>query len=272
MTSSKRGVAFSIEEDKLPVMAYLDVSQNPIIGINQSRDRLWSRVAVTYNEQLTGKSTEPRTIKALQCRWFNINKIFQQFSSCVRQVELSRPSGASEKDIVTKALFKQSAGSTWRLDHVWSLLKDQEKFRSSNAILPNFIPNHGSIDSSQSDYSPNTESPTPDSPGLSGFAINLDEDNPSGGSSQRPIGIKKAKAKRKATEEHLKDISTMAKCNEKMVVVMENAEVHRQQLIDIEKQRNAIMAFMEENKILRMNPMYVDESVRAYLIKEQQKI
>ncbi|XP_073063963.1 uncharacterized protein [Primulina eburnea] len=120
------------------------------------------------------------------------------------------------------ALFKQSAGSTWRLDHVWSLLKDQEKFRSSNAILPNFIPNHGSIDSSKSDYSPNTESPTPNSPGLSGFAINLDEDNPSGESSQRSIGIKKAKAKRKATEEHLKDISTMAKCTEKMVVVMEN--------------------------------------------------
>ncbi|XP_073038245.1 uncharacterized protein [Primulina eburnea] len=274
MTSSKRGAAFSIEEDKLLVMAYLDVSQNPIIGINQSRDRLWSRVAATYNEQLAGNSTEPRTTKALQCRWFNINKIVQNFSSCVSQVELSRPSGASEKDILdqAKALFKQSTGSTWRLDHVWSLLKDQEKFRSSNAILPNFIPNRGNIDSSQSDYSPNTESPTPDSGGLSGFAINLDEDNPSGGSSQRPIGIKKAKAKRKATEEHLKDISTMAKCTEKMVTVMENAEVHRQQLIAVEKQRNAIMAFKEENKILRMNPMCVDESVRAYLIKEQQKI
>ncbi|XP_073288776.1 uncharacterized protein [Primulina huaijiensis] len=170
-----------------------------------------------------------------------------------------------------KSLLKQSAGSTWRLDHVWSLLKDQEKFRSSNTILPNFIPNHGSINSSQSNYSLNTESPTPDSPRLSGFSINLDEDNPSAGSSQRPIGIKKAKAKRKATEEHLKDISTMDKCNEKMVVVMENAEVHRQQLIDVGKQRNAIMAFKEENKILRMNPMCVDESVRAYLIKEKQK-
>ncbi|XP_073300252.1 uncharacterized protein [Primulina huaijiensis] len=242
MNSSKRGAAFSIEEDILLVMAYLDVSQNPIIGINQSRDRLWSLVAATYNEQLAGNSTEPRTTKALQCRWFNINKIVQNFSSCVSQVELSRPSGASEKVILdqAKALFKQSAGSTWRLDHSY--------------------------------YSPNTESPTPDSPGLSGFAINLDEDNPSGGSYQRPIGIKKAKAKRKATEEHLKDISTMAKCTEKMVAVMENAEVHRQQLIDIEKQRNAIMAFKEENKILRMNPMCVDESVRAYLIKEQQKI
>ncbi|XP_073045577.1 glutathione S-transferase T3-like [Primulina eburnea] len=170
MTSSERGDAFSIEEDKLLVLAYLYVSQNPILGINQSRDRLWSRVAATYNEQLAGgNSTEPRTTKALQCRWFNINKIVQNFSSCVSQVELSRPSGVSEKDILdqAKALFKQSAGSTWRLDHVWSLLKDQENFRSSNAILPNFIPNCGNINSSQSDYSPNTESPTPDFGGLS---------------------------------------------------------------------------------------------------------
>ncbi|XP_073137183.1 glutathione S-transferase T3-like [Henckelia pumila] len=199
MTSSKRGVAFSIEEDELLVTAYLDVSQNPIIGLNQSRNTLWSRVAATCNEQLTGNSTEPRTTKALQCRWFNINKIVLNFSSCVSQVEHSRPSGASEKDILdrAKALFKQSSGSAWRLDHIWQLLKDQEKFRPSNAVLPNFVPNHRNIDSSQSDYSPNTESPTTDSPGLSGFAINLDEDSPSGGL-KRPIGIKKAKGKKKS--------------------------------------------------------------------------
>ncbi|XP_073284689.1 uncharacterized protein [Primulina huaijiensis] len=157
-----------------------------------------------------------------------------------------------------KVLFKQSSRSTWRLEHVWSFLKDQEKYRPSNAILPNFLPNHGNIDSSQSDYSPNTESPTPDSPGLSGFAINQDEGNPSG-SSQHPIGIKKAKAKRKANEEHLKDLSTMAKRSEKMVAVMENSLVHQQHAIDIEKQKNEIMTFKENNKILRLNPMRVDE-------------
>ncbi|XP_073121669.1 uncharacterized protein [Henckelia pumila] len=273
MTSSKCGVAFSIEEDKILVTAYLDVSQNPIIGINQSRDKLWSRFAATYNEQVTDSSAEPRTIKVLQCRWFNINKIVQNFSSCVSQVELSRPSGASEKDILDRAkeLFKQSSGLTWRLDHVWQLLKDQEKFRPSNAVLPNFVPNHGNIDSSQSDYSPNTESPTPDSPVLFGFAINLDEDSPSGGF-KRPIGIKKTKGKRKANEEHSNDLFIMAKCSEKMVAVMENAEIHRKELIDIERQRNDIMAEKEDNKILLLNPMSVDESVSPYLIKQQQNI
>ncbi|XP_073063766.1 uncharacterized protein [Primulina eburnea] len=270
MNSSRRGPGFSNEEDKLLVTIYLDISQNPIIGINQSNDSLWSRVAASYNEQLTSPSTEHRTMRALQCRWSNISRAVQSFTGCIRQVELRHQSGASEKDILDEAkeLFKQSR-STWRLDHVWSLLKDQEKFRSSNAILPGFISNR--MNSSQSDYSPNTESPTPDFPGLSGFDVNLDKDSPSG-STQRPIGIKKAKAKRKATEDYSNDISTMAKCSEKMMTAMENAETHRQQLIDVQKERNALLAWKEENKILRMNPMSVDESFRAYLLKEQQNI
>ncbi|XP_073121799.1 uncharacterized protein [Henckelia pumila] len=170
-----------------------------------------------------------------------------------------------------KELFKQSSGLTWRLDHVWQLLKDPEKFRPSNAVLPNFVPNLGNIDSSQSNYSPNTESPTPDSPVLSRFAINLDEDSPSGGF-KHPLGIKKVKGKRKANEKHSNDLSIMAKCSQKMVVVMENAKIHRKELIDIERQRNDIMAEKEDNKILLLNPMSVDESVHPYLIKQQQNI
>ncbi|XP_075473329.1 uncharacterized protein LOC142504336 [Primulina tabacum] len=257
MNSSRRGPGFSVKEDKLLVTIYLDISQNPIIGINQSNDSLWSRVAASYNGQLTSPSREHRTMKALQCRWSNISRAVQSFSGYTHQVELMQPSGASEKDI--------QPGSTWRLDHVWSLLKDQEKFRSSNATLPGFISN--CRNSSQSDYSPNTESPTPDFPGLSGFDVNLDEDSPSG-STQRLIGVKKAKA----TEDYSKDISSMAKYSEKMMTAMENAEAHRQQLIDVQKERNTLLPWKEENKILRMNPMYVDESFRAYLLKEQQNI
>lgn len=47
-----------------------------------------------------------------------------------------------------------------------------------------------------------------------------------------------------------------------MVVVMENAEVHWL-LIDIEKERNALWAFREENRILRINPISIDKSVHA---------
>lgn len=133
--------------------------------------------------------------------------------------------------------------------------------------------NSGNDDSSQSDYSPRVEkSPNPDSPGLSGFSLNLNEDGPSSGGSQRPMGIKKAKRKIKANEENSKALSTMANCSERMLIMMQNAEISRQELINIEKERNSISARREENKVLRMNPMCFDESLRPYLIEEQRKI
>ena len=48
--------------------------------------------------------------------------------------------------------------------------------------------------------SPTPESPTPQSPGLSSFSINLSSDDGGENSSERPIGVKKAKLKRKIGE------------------------------------------------------------------------
>lgn len=62
----------------------------------------------------------------------------------------------------------------------------------------------------------------------------------------------------------------MANCSEQMMAMMQKVKVHWQQLIDVEKERNALQVLKEENKILQINPMSVEESVRAYLIYEQQ--
>lgn len=100
MSTSKRGASFSSEEDILLVECYVEFSQNPIIGINQTNDTLWSRVTQSYNRQLNPLA-EPRTVKALQCRWSTLSKAAQKFSGCINQVEQRHPSGASEKDIVS---------------------------------------------------------------------------------------------------------------------------------------------------------------------------
>lgn len=100
MSSSKRGASFTKEDDNLIVDCYIEFSQNPIIGKNQSNDTLWSRVTSRYNMQIS-PPTEPRTVKALQCRWGNMSKDANKFSGCVNQVERRNPSGASEKDIVS---------------------------------------------------------------------------------------------------------------------------------------------------------------------------
>ena len=43
-----RSASYSNEEDQLLCRLYLDVSQNPIIGINQSSLQFWSRIETKY--------------------------------------------------------------------------------------------------------------------------------------------------------------------------------------------------------------------------------
>lgn len=64
----------------------------------------------------------------------------------------------------------------------------------------------------------------------------------------------------------------MANCSKQMMAMMQKVEVHQQQLIDVEKERNTLWALKKENKIQQMNPMSVDKSGYANLIQEQQRI
>ncbi|KAK3217900.1 hypothetical protein Dsin_011870 [Dipteronia sinensis] len=50
--------------------------------------------------------------------------------------------------------------------------------------------------------SPTLESPTMASPGLSSFSLNIASDDVDGSSSQRPIGVKKTKFKRRYEEQN----------------------------------------------------------------------
>ena len=84
---------------------YLDVSQNPILGINQTSDHFWSRIKNEYNSNLLESVTEARGKRSLQSRWQTIKTAVSKLRECVRQVENLNPSGASEQDIVSISCF-----------------------------------------------------------------------------------------------------------------------------------------------------------------------
>ena len=97
---SSRGTAYLPTEDQLLCQIYIDISQDPITGRNQSGKRFWSRVEETYNESKQA-SWEQRTLRSLQSRMQTIEKATRKLNGCIRQVELYNPSGASEQDIVS---------------------------------------------------------------------------------------------------------------------------------------------------------------------------
>ena len=101
----------------------------------------------------------------------------------------------------------------WKFDHVWNIVKNFEKFKDcSTSSRRNQSVNYVSSES---------ENPTPDavgqaSPGISSFSFNL-EDSDIGSPSERPIGVKKAKLKRKSDDNTSLLINSIQETSKKMV-------------------------------------------------------
>ena len=76
-----------------------------------------------------------------------------------------------------------------------------QKFTNNNTATSAFRMQRGHFVLSQEDSS-TLESPTSAFPKLSSFSLNIISDDGGGSSSQRPIGVKKAKLKRSVAEEN----------------------------------------------------------------------
>lgn len=124
--------------------------------------------------------------------------------------------------------------------------------------IEKFAPNHG--DSSSHLNSQEQETPVlSSSPGLSSFSINLSDDSsPSPTSSQRPIGVKKAKLKRKQNDDSTTAINLLTRQNEEMMEVM--------------KRKNEMRELREERKIMMIDINTISDPVaRAYIESERTK-
>ncbi|XP_075515656.1 uncharacterized protein LOC142550319 [Primulina tabacum] len=291
MESIFRTTNYAIEEDKLLCHVYLDVSQNPIIGINQSKERFWSRIEEAFN---AGKSNNMRVryIRSLQCRMQVILRAVRKLCGCVSIIEKLKPSGASEEDILNMAkdLMIQDKNFTkgFKFDHVWPIMKDMEKF-SANASAPIPVSKQHvtNLDSSQSDPQ-EPESPISGSPAVNSFSINLSSDENAGGTpSQRPLGVKKFKLKKKREENVSQLISTMKEGHRELINVLQKGSTDMQQNYDIKllalqneqkkleirQQQIELAKIQEENKVLYMDLSTIgDPEMRQIVQNERARI
>ncbi|XP_073120782.1 uncharacterized protein [Henckelia pumila] len=212
MASSARTASYTIEEDKHMCHIYLDISQNSII--------------------------------------------VGRLRGCIRQIKILKPSGASDEDILHRAkdLFMQDPNYSkgFKFDHAWPILKDLEKF-SSDIHPSSFAPqtNFTSLDSSQSETQ-TPETPLSGSEGINSFTINLSSDeNVDDTSSYQPLGVKKAKLKKK-NDNIAELLSTMQQGHHNLVDVLQKGSTELQQTYDIkmlELQNNALKLKNQKNKI-----------------------
>ncbi|KAL2549073.1 hypothetical protein Fot_10603 [Forsythia ovata] len=175
----------------------------------------------------------------------------------------------------------------FKFDHVWFLLKDTEKFGHDNCReLPDYQRQSVNFASSQSE-SPTSESPSSASPGLSSFFLQIDEENVGGTSTGRPIGIKKAKGKKKTEEENAIVIEEIREQNRQLSERLTKRNDDKQQnyhiqmlraqteakKVDVAAKKVAVAEIREENRILLTNLNDVaDPNLREFIRSEQKRI
>ncbi|XP_056850678.1 glutathione S-transferase T3-like [Raphanus sativus] len=260
--ASIRSQSYSIEEDKHLCHVYLDVSQNPIIGINQSGDQFWTRVQTEY-EKSEISLTQPRPRRSLQTRMTTILSAVSKLRGCFNQIENKNPSGASEQDILNQAkmLLTQDVKykKGFKFDHVWPILKGIENFsnnHSNRAIaFSEESRNAKSSSSNQDESSPSL--------GMNSFDLNLNSEESGGNLSKRPMGVKKAKKKQHSNEQ----FKQMMEQNDKLLKAMVKGTSERN---EIKRQKVELQRKKHERKMLLADLSSItDPARRAYIENER---
>ncbi|XBI46648.1 hypothetical protein VPH35_110838 [Triticum aestivum] len=135
---------YSTNDDKLLCYTYLQVSRDPSIGGDQSRDAYWGRMKEHFDAH--NVSGIDRSERSLRSRWSTINSDCQKWAAAQKSVDKINPSGTNEDDRynIAQNLFKEETRTTkkgkikkgriFTLPHCYEVLKDDEKWKKHDGL------------------------------------------------------------------------------------------------------------------------------------------
>jgi len=169
-----KGAKWTEAEDNQLARSWVNASQDPVKGDDQTSDTFWSGVRAHWTAASLGGPD--RSVQALKNRWVVINRATQKFGGYYAQVLARKASGKTQEDYVSDALelYLSLEKEVFQFETAWRVLRDCIKWRAIKAPK-----------STQDDQAAN-----------SGATVDLVQatDEP-----ERPMGSKQAK--RKAMEE-----------------------------------------------------------------------
>nr|XP_020182418.1 glutathione S-transferase T2-like [Aegilops tauschii subsp. strangulata] len=131
-------------EDILLCNTWLQVSRDPSVGGDQSRDAYWGRMKEHFD--VRNVSGIDRFERSLRSRWSTINKDCQKWAAAQKAVDKLNPSGTNEDDRynIAQNLFKGEEkrtkkgkikkGRIFTLPHCYEVLKDDEKWKKRDDL------------------------------------------------------------------------------------------------------------------------------------------
>ena len=97
-TKGKQGFNFTVEEDKLLVVVWLNTSVDAINSNEQTQNTFRQKVWEYFMKYNTSGTT--RTVISLLSRWGTISEKTNKFARCMAQVNTLHQSGITEEDKV----------------------------------------------------------------------------------------------------------------------------------------------------------------------------
>ncbi|XP_060176387.1 uncharacterized protein LOC132606770 isoform X2 [Lycium barbarum] len=163
-----------------------------------------------------------------------MEKAIRKLNGCVCQVKNLHPSGASDKDIINQVKCLLMQDSNYKKGFKFDHVWDMMK-----------------------DFEKFKD-------------VDVGGDSTS---SQRPIGVKKAKLKRKIEEDFSSAVQMVQSENNRLVELLAKSDADRQRDLEMKDRALKLKEFKEENKILLSNLDSIgDPNIRAFIRQEQKRI
>ncbi|XBI30063.1 hypothetical protein VPH35_053901 [Triticum aestivum] len=188
---------YSTNDDKLLCNTYLQVSRDPSIEGDQSRDAYWGRTKEYFDAH--NMSGIDRSERSLRSRWSTINSDCQKWAAAQKAVDKINPSDTNEDDRfnIAQNLFKEETRKTkkekikkgrfFTLSHCYEVLKNDEKWKNRDGLDDLHLSNKRKVDDDDEEDDASSDdgkrSPTPNSVSYS--------------KPKRPDGCKKDKTEKK---------------------------------------------------------------------------
>ncbi|KAF0728437.1 hypothetical protein Ae201684P_007940 [Aphanomyces euteiches] len=122
-----RGVKWTHIEDAQLARSWVNVSEDPIKGVDQSSDSFWGAIYVRW----IAAGCEERSTQALKNRWAILNRATQKFAGYLSQVKARKASGKTDEDNIQDAfgLYLSLEHEVFEHECVWRVLGACVKWR-----------------------------------------------------------------------------------------------------------------------------------------------
>ncbi|EHS64514.1 uncharacterized protein PGTG_20976 [Puccinia graminis f. sp. tritici CRL 75-36-700-3] len=101
-SGQKKTSNYSEQEDVELCRAWVQISEDPVVGTNQEGSTFWVRIEKLYREATPNSPSRP--VGSIKSRWALLQKSINKFRGCVVQVESFNASGTSAEDQLNRAL------------------------------------------------------------------------------------------------------------------------------------------------------------------------